>query len=291
MQRPSFSSSQTGKARRLAKIFSQDSGKTLILPIDDSLIFGPVGGLEDISSKLPRLVKNPPNAILAFIGAFRAHAATLSNTAWIVNLTGSTTRSQHTLKVLVATVEQAVQVGADAVAIHVNVSSRHEHEMLRTLGLVAHDCEAYGMPLLAIMYPRSESDSGDNNYEDLKEQERKKYAELVAHCARIAVDVGADIIKTKYSGDPDSFRTVVNACSPTPVITAGGPALPIREMLRAGFEIMSAGAAGLSFGRNLFNRPNPERYVKALQAIVHAGLYPEQALASAGLKDKKTRNK
>src|SRR6266404_7803851 len=199
MQRqPSFSSSQTGKARRLGRIFSQGSGKTLILPIDDSLIFGPVGGLEDISSKLPKLVNNPPNAILAFIGAFRAHAATLSKTAWIVNLTGSTTRSQHTLKVPVATVEQAVQVGADAVAIHVNVSSRQEHEMLRTLGLVARDCEAHGMPLLAIMYPRTESDSGDNNYEDLKERERKKYVESVAHSARIAADLGADIIKTKY---------------------------------------------------------------------------------------------
>jgi len=77
--------------------------------------------------------------------------------------------------------------------------------MLRAMGEVVRECEASGMPLLAIMYPRSESSAGDNNYDDLKRDDPKQYSQLVAHAARVAADLGADIIKTKYTGDPKRF--------------------------------------------------------------------------------------
>lgn len=277
-QSDALSSAQAGKIRRLKRLFSPLSGRTVIVPVDDSLIFGPAAGLEQVDSKIQKILLDPPDAILAFPGLFRSCVGVLSKIAGIVNLTASTNRSQHTRKVQVGTVHQAVQLGLDAVAVHVNISSKYESEMLKTLGSVSQECETYGMPLLAIMYPRSEADGGDNNYEELKETDRKRYAELVAHSARVGVDLGADLIKTKYTGDPDSFRLVVEACRPIPVIVAGGPALPPDSMLQMVHEVIHAGGGGVSFGRNVFSRPDPRPFIAGLKAVVHQGATVEEAL-------------
>jgi DhnA family fructose-bisphosphate aldolase class Ia len=251
--------------------------RILIVPIDDCLIFGPRAGLENVQCKLQKILLDPPDALLAFAGVFRNDVSLLGNVAGIVNLTASTNRSNHNQKVQVTEVHQAVQLGLDAVAVHVNISSRYESEMLKILGTVSRECESYGMPLLAIMYPRSESDSGDNNIDELKESDRRQYAELVAHSARVAVDLGADLIKTKYTGDVESFRTVVEACRPIPIVVAGGPMLPINSALEMAADVLKAGGAGVSFGRNVFGRENPQPIVAALKAIVHDNLPIEEA--------------
>lgn len=272
-----LSSAEAGKIRRLRSLFSPRSGRTLIVPVDDTLIFGPVGGLEQVVSKVRKILVDPPDAILAFPALFRHDVELLSNVAGIVNLTASTSRSQHTRKVQVGTVHHAAQLGLHAVAVHVNISSKYESEMLSILGSVSQECESYGMPLLAIMYPRSETDTGDTNYEELKKADRKRYAELVAHAARVGVDLGADLIKTKYTGDRDSFRLVVEACRPVPVVVAGGPPLSPDSMLQMAHEIISAGGAGVSFGRNVFSRNDPKRFIAGLKAVVHDGATPEEA--------------
>jgi DhnA family fructose-bisphosphate aldolase class Ia len=275
-----LSIASVGKLRRFNHIFPESSGKTVTVPLDDSLIFGPVGGLERVPDKLLKIIQEPPDAILAFQGLFRTCATSLSMVPMIVNLTASTCRSQHTRKVLVSTVERAVQLGADAVAVHVNVTSKFEREMLKMLGSAVHDCEVYGMPLLAIMYPRRESSTGDDNYDTLRESDRHKYAELVAHAVRIAADLGADFIKTKYTGDPESFSGVIEAANPIPVIIAGGPAVPFRALMQIAFDSISVGGAGVSFGRNVFSRDEPQPYITALKSIVHMGHTPDQAIAA-----------
>jgi DhnA family fructose-bisphosphate aldolase class Ia len=276
-QNGTLSTAASGKRRRLNRLFRAHDRRIVIVPVDDSLIFGPTGGLEQLDSKLAKILEDPPDAILAFLGAFRAQNAALSEIGCIVNLTASTSRSMHTYKAQIATVEQAVQLGVDGVAAHVNITSRYEHDMLKTLGRISHECERFGMPLLAIMYPRSELDSGDNNYDDLKSTDRKQYAELVAHSARIAVDLGADLIKTKYTGDADSFRTVVEACRPIPIVVAGGPMIEPKAALQIAHDVIRAGGGGVSFGRNIFGRENPRPLVEALKAIVHDNLSVEEA--------------
>jgi len=266
-----------GKIRRMKRLFSPVSGRSLIVPVDDSLIFGPAAGLEQVQFKVKQILMDPPDAVLAFPGLFRNHAELLSGVAGIVNLTASTSRSAHTRKAQVGEVHQAAQLGLDAVAAHVNISSRYESEMLQILGSVSRECESYGMPLLGIMYPRSETELGDNNYEELKQRDRKQYAELVAHSARVGVDLGVDLIKTKYTGDPESFQMVVNACKPVPIVVAGGPILPVDSMLQMAFEVIHAGGAGISFGRNVFGRDLPQPIVSALKAIVHEGVTPQEA--------------
>lgn len=261
-----------GKSRRLRRLFSLIDGRTLVVPVDDSLIFGPAAGLEQAASKIRSILTEAPDAILAFPGVFRSIPQILSATPGIVNLTASTIRSQHTRKVQVGTVHQAVQLGLDAVAVHVNISSAYEFEMLKTLGAVSEDCEMNGMPLLAIMYPRSEINGADENYDELKKTDRNSYTQLVAHAARVGVDLGADLIKTKYTGDPDSFRMVVEACEPIPVIIAGGPMLPAERMFQVAHDVILAGGAGVSFGRNVFSRPDPGPFIAGLKAIIHEGV-------------------
>jgi DhnA family fructose-bisphosphate aldolase class Ia len=150
-----LSSAQAGKVRRLRHLFSPVSRRTVIVPVDDSLIFGPAGGLERIETKIEKILADPPDAVLAFPGLFRSRVELLSHVGTVVNLTASTVRSAHTRK---------VQVGA----VHVNITSKYEFEMLTILGRVSQACESYGMPLLAIMYPRSEGNGCDNNYDEKK---------------------------------------------------------------------------------------------------------------------------
>ena len=118
-----LSSAQAGKVRRLRRLFSPLSHRTVIVPVDDSLIFGPAGGLEQLESKIEKILADPPDAVLAFPGLFRSRVELLSRVGGILNLTASTIRSEHTHKVQVGTVHQAAQLGLDAIAVHVNVRS------------------------------------------------------------------------------------------------------------------------------------------------------------------------
>jgi len=238
------SNSVVGKIRRLSRIINPKTNKTVIVPIDDSLIFGPFGGLSDLPGKLEQIANGQPDAMLAFPGVFREFSGLLKGTSSIVNLTASTVRSLHTRKMLVGNVKTSVALAVDGVAVHVNVSSAYEAEMLQNLGQVSSECEVFGMPLLAIMYPRKQNNGEDYNYDDLKESNPEEFADIVSHCARIGADLGADIIKTRFTGTSKSFERVVRACFPIPVVIAGGPLVDHRDMLDNAHAAIQAGAAG-----------------------------------------------
>ena len=144
--------------------------------------------------------------------------------------------------------------------------------MLANLGKVAEECEVFGMPLLAMMYPRGPKIQNEHA------------PEVVAHAARIGAELGADIIKTNYTGNIETFKTVIESC-PVPVVIAGGPKCKsIQEVLQTTFDALKAGAAGLSIGRNVFQCENPTQIAKALSAIVHEDATCEQALKILGEK-------
>ena len=261
----------------------------MIVPVDDSLIFGPSSGLEDVVAKIDKILEDPPDALLAFPGVFVRRPFIHTCTAGILNVTASTARSTHTRKVKVGDVHQAAQLALDAVAVHVNVTSKYESEMLATFGTIARECESYGMPLVGIMYPRTETATGDDNHEQLRDTDRKRYTDLVAHSARVGVDLGADLIKTYYTGDPESFTRVVESCQPVPIVVAGGPLRHPESVLQTTSDVMRAGGAGISFGRNIFGHDSPRALIAALKAVVHHGVEPTEALAIFKAKSASTR--
>jgi fructose-bisphosphate aldolase/2-amino-3,7-dideoxy-D-threo-hept-6-ulosonate synthase len=122
------------------------------------------------------------------------------------------------------------------------------------------------MPLIAMMYPRGPSIKNPHD------------PEVVALAARAGAELGADIIKTNYTGDPDSFKNVVRGC-PVPVIIAGGPKMKSdSDMLETIEGAMGAGAKGVAIGRNVFQHESPTEMTKAIARIVHEGRSSAEAL-------------
>ncbi len=280
--------STIGKKRRLSRIFNKSSGNTIIVPLDDSLLTGPVLGLLNLESKIQKIIRGNPNAVLAFRGQFLNYGDLFSDVGGILNISASTIRSNYPRKVLVGKVEDAISLGLEAVAVHVNVSSSYEYDMLRDLGKISIECDLMGMPLVAIMYVRTENRDNSSSpcyeYEDIKISNRDKYTELICHAVRIGVELGADIVKTQYTGTKETFQKVVQAAHPIPVVSAGGPPIEITQVLENAESIISAGGRGLSFARNIFSRKNPEPLLKTLSEIVHNKLTVTEALKRTGFK-------
>ena len=166
-------------------------------------------------------------------------------------------------------VEDAIRVGADAVSIHVNVGADDEAEMLHDLGRVARTCDLWGMPLIAMMYPRGPKVQSEHDVE---------YVKLAA---RIGSELGADIVKTNYTGSPETFREVVQGCS-VPVIIAGGPKMDTeRDLLQMVYDAITVGGAGVAFGRNVFQAKNPTLLVRKLSTVVHTATLPKRQRRSS----------
>ena len=267
-----------GVQRRLNRLFDSATGRTVMVPIDDSLIFGPTVGLERMDAALCEISRGEPNAILGFAGQFERHLEVLKEVPWVINLTASTVLSHHTKKQLIMSVREAIEYGCDAVAAHVNVTSNYEPDMLRSLCSVISDSRSHGVPVLAIMYPRGETAEGsDENYLAMRESTPMDYATMVAHAVRIAVDLGACIVKTHYTGTASSFARVVAAAGSVPVLISGGPLVDPLLALKTAADAVAAGGAGVSFGRNVFSRNEPWRMIRALKDVVLNEVVPDEA--------------
>jgi class I fructose-bisphosphate aldolase len=246
---------ESGKTRRLRRIMRDDS-KSFIIAMDHGVTLGPVRGLENMQETVKRVVSGGADAVLVHKGIAK-HVDT-HGSGLIIHVSASTKLGgKPNLKVGVCTLEEAVRLGADAVSAHINVGSEEEDKMLEFLGSLSEQCDSFGIPLLAMMYPRGPNIKNENEYE------------VVAHAARIGAELGADVVKTVYTGDTNSFRRVVQSC-PVPVVVAGGPRMKTdMDVLELGESSMKAGAAGLSFGRNVFQHDRPQAMSRALAAIVH----------------------
>lgn len=255
---------EPGKKRRLKRVFRDDE-RTVIVPMDHGVTVGPVTGLVNMQEIINKLLRGGVDAVVLHRGVAK-HVDT-GKAGLIVHLSGITKLGPDpNNKVQVCSVEEAVRIGADAVSVHVNVGAEQEDKMLVKLGRVADDCDRYGVPLLAMMYPRGPK---------IQDQHA---VDVVAHAARLGAELGADVIKTNYTGDIETFKEVVRGCY-VPVIIAGGPKVEtVREVLQMVHDSIKAGGAGLSIGRNVFQHENPTKMVKALSAIVHNGSSVEESL-------------
>lgn len=260
-----ITASSLGKRRRMFRMFG-NKGKCIVVPLDDNLISKYNDGLKDLQSKIEDIQEASPNGILCYLGT----ASTIDKyeIPIILNLTASTEYTAHTKKVLVSSIEQAIAIDAAAVAVHINISSAYEPAMLENLGRVSEMCQKYGIPLLAIVYPRTEKDGKDYNYEDLKKENEAEYTKLVCHCVRIAFELGADIIKTQYTGSVGSFRKVIQAANGIPVLIAGGKMVDDNKLYSMVSDSIKAGGAGISIGRNVFNRKDSLVVIEKLRKIV-----------------------
>jgi fructose-bisphosphate aldolase/2-amino-3,7-dideoxy-D-threo-hept-6-ulosonate synthase len=243
-----------GRDIRLSRILRD--GNMLCIPMDHGISNGPIKGLEDVHSMIYQCASSGLTCVLVNKGIIKSMPRPL-DIGLIAHFSGSTSVGPApNRKMLMGSVEEALRLGAVAVSLHINIGAKEEPEMLQKLGMISDKCTEWSVPLVAMMYPRGENIKNPHD------------PEIVAHAARIGAEAGADIIKAVYTGDPESFRKVVKSC-PVPIVIAGGPkANTDRDILEMCAGAMSAGAKGVTFGRNIFQHKNPPAMVRALYKII-----------------------
>ncbi len=257
-----------GKQIRLERIMNRDTRRGVIVPIDHGISVGPIPGILDMKGTVEKIAAGGADSVVIHKGNVDAgHRGNGNDIGMIMHLSASTDLSPDpNSKVLVCSVEEAIQLGADAVSIHVNLGAEDEKEMLRDFGSIARECRNWGMPLLAMVYTRGKKIDAEN---DVK---------VVKMAARVASELGADMVKVSYTGSAESFKEVVDGCS-IPVFIAGGEkAKNDEDVLRNIKDAISAGGAGVSIGRNVFQHSNPTLMVKAISAIIHENKSVQDAM-------------
>jgi fructose-bisphosphate aldolase/2-amino-3,7-dideoxy-D-threo-hept-6-ulosonate synthase len=257
-----------GKRARLDRISTDD--RYFVVPMDHGITLGAVKGLKDIESTISAVTRGGADAVLTQKGiAPRIHGNT-NGAGYVVHVNGSTTIGpDESDKRVTGTVEEAVRAGADAVSFHINVGSEHEPDQIEALADLTREADRLGMPVLAMAYARGEGvDSTD--------------PESLGHAVRLAEELGADVVKTGYSGDAESFQHVVESTR-LPVVIAGGAKGTDRETVEAVRGVVDAGGAGVSMGRSIFQHDDPEAIARAVAAVVHDDASVHDALDDAGL--------
>jgi fructose-bisphosphate aldolase/2-amino-3,7-dideoxy-D-threo-hept-6-ulosonate synthase len=255
-----------GKRVRIERIIDRNSGNTVIIPMDHGLSMGPIEGIVDMPNTINAVAEGGANAVVIHKGIVPfGHRGYGRDVGLIIHLSGSTSLGPDpNEKVLVCTVEEAIKLGADAVSVHINIGSKTEAEQLKKLGEVSSICKDWGMPLLAMMYPRGE---GIDQFSE----------KAVSLAARAGAELGADIVKTNFTGSIESFKQVSSGC-PVPVVVAGGPKMGSEaEILKMVEMAMEGGARGVAIGRNVFQADSPTRMTRAISMIVHENASAKEA--------------
>lgn len=246
------------RSLRLRRLFRQSDGRLLVVPLDHSVTDGPLrhGGLDPL---LGELAGSGVDAVVLHKGSLRhIGPGWFRDMSLIVHLSVSTRHAPDPdAKYLVAHVDEALRLGADAVSVHVNMGSPQEARQIADLAAVAGECDRWNVPLLAMVYARG------------PQIPDSRAPELVAHAATLAADLGADIVKTDYAGTPEQMADVVRAC-PIPVIVAGGPRSDDTDKVLAHVsDALRGGAAGVAMGRNVFQADRPGWMAATIARLVH----------------------
>lgn len=244
----------------------------MIIALDHGVEHGPADFPEDVLDPrviVRKVVEGGANAITMHKGL-----AKFTATEWagkiplILKITGRTKLMPEELAIeaLVASTDDAISLGADGIAITVYVGSSNEPVMLKDFGMMETKCRELGMPILALMYPRGPNIK--NRYD----------VQYVKYAARLGAELGADVVKTYYTGSTSTFREVIKSCT-VPVVAAGGPRKETaKEALEMVKSVMDAGAIGVTIGRNVWEHPDPTGMTLALRKIVIRDASVDEAL-------------
>lgn len=259
-----------GVSGHLRHLFNSKSGRTFLVPMDHGISMGPVPGLYDMDQTARQMSGTGICGVVVHKGLVRTITPCLRRSpdiALIVHLCASTSQAPDpNEKQLVCTVQEALALGADGVSVHVNIGAETEGQMLRDFAEVAERCHNLHVPLLAMVYARGPK---------LKVQFSEAFN---THCARVAYEIGADLVKVQYTGTRDSFERVAKSV-PIPVVIAGGPRMGSdQEVLQLVCDSLEAGGAGVCIGRNVFGAADVQGMCRAVAGVVHENLSVGQAL-------------
>jgi fructose-bisphosphate aldolase, class I len=272
-----------GKAVRLKRLFGDPSGRLCSVAIDHYINY-PVGmprGLRNVRETLAAVVAGRPDAITMHKGVAAAAWEQFAGTIPLIiqSLAG---RPDDTACEVMAHPDEAVRLGADAIATAAFIRGGSEAAHLRLVADTVREAEQFDLPVILHIYPRrfAEADCSQGFAAGAAISLAPEDIDWAVHCA---LEVGADVIKTPYCGDVAAFHDITSAC-PRPVVIAGGPQTPtLRAALAMTGDAMAAGAKGATIGRNIWGSARITNTLLAFKAVVHEGASPDEALAKAAL--------
>lgn len=244
-----------GKQIRLSQFLSPER-RSFILAVDTTIPRGIHPAFRDPLALLERAVHWECDALLLHSGLVKAGSHLLGRKPFLIKLTTATRyAADKTRRVLIDSVEHAMTFGACGVAMNCFIGSAFEPQLLEQLGGVAEQCDRWGLPLIAMINPM---------------EQHQFDPEQLTYVSRVGAELGADVIKTDYTGAPNSFRSVVDSC-PVPVMVEESLLPETAEgTLRTAREVVGAGGAGVMFAHRVWAHPQPDELASQIHAAVHS---------------------
>jgi len=252
-----------GKDMRMKRVIDA-AGVSVICALDHGMTSPTfLKPLADIRARTAEAVGGGANVIMMSKGIVRAAEPEFGpTTALALLLSASANPGEDRPSIVqIAEVEEAGRLGADAVVLFVALAGESEPAMIRILSEVGRECETLGMPFIA----EAEFPTTYAAVEDLSAEYGFSY---LARNVRLCAELGADIVKTNWPGDGESFGKLVEATSGLPTVLAGGSQIEDRELLQRMEAAMAAGGIGCSVGRNIFMHRNPRAITVALSRVI-----------------------
>ena len=262
-----------GMKNRLARIFSPEDFRTVMLAVDHGYFQGPTTGLERIDISITPLIPFA-DALMITRGSLRSSIPPEIAKPVVLRCSGG----QSILKELsherlVVDLDDAVRLNASALAVQVYVGGVHEHESIGNLADVIDAGNRMGIPTMAV--------TGVG-------RELVRDAKYLGLATRICAELGAHFVKAYYC--ESGFDRVAAGC-PVPLVIAGGKKLPEFDALTMAYRAVNEGASGVDMGRNIFQCEAPQAMIRAVRAVVHGGETPDKALdLYHSLQSMETRN-
>jgi len=248
-----------GMQSRLARVFRPSTGRTVMLAIDHGYFQGPTSGLERVDLGIVPLL-GYADALMTTRGMVRSTIPPASGTPIVLRASGgpSILRELSDERIAVS-MEDAARINAAAVAVQVFIGGEFETQSVRNMTRLVDESQRYGIPVLAVTAVG---------------KELTRDARYLRLATRICAELGAHVVKTYYCAE--DFDTVAAAC-PVPLVMAGGKKLPELDALSMAYRAIEEGAAGVDMGRNIFQSAAPAEMLRAIGAVVHESMKPEDA--------------
>ncbi|MBA3413864.1 MAG: fructose-bisphosphate aldolase [Chloroflexia bacterium] len=260
-----------GADLRMGRLFSRTSGRSFIAAIDHGVTIGVPPGAEDAVATVERVVACEPDAVLIAPGllaktghlfAFRGAPAPVLRADWIINDPRLAKLDQGEQYRVLCSPKHAVELGADAFIMFL-IMGVHDGAMFadnaRAIAVASEDAHHVGLPLIVEV-------TLWGSRINLKD---RKDPELLGFGCRMAVELGADAIKTENTGDAASMADIIRGC-PAPVLVLGGAKTETpAPMLAATRAAMDAGAKGVVYGRNVWQADDPSAISRQLREVIH----------------------
>ena len=249
----------------LMKTFIKD-GKSVLLAYDQGLEHGPSADFDDRNVDPQFIMDTAVNGGFSGIVFQKGCAEKYYNgkVPLIVKVNGKDNLTKgDPLSKQVCSVEEAISLGAKGIGYTIYAGSAYEPEMFHEFGRIQEEAHKNDLPAIAWVYPRGgkvEELGGDMD------------PAIVAYAARIGMELGADAVKIKYSGDPKTFNWAVKSAGKAHVFMSGGAKTKTDEdFLKQLSGVMEAGATGLAVGRNVWQHPEPLEITKKIKEVIFEG--------------------